>query len=136
MSEVSEERARELAELARVSKLAAAQWLQTFEVPGVDPGVRKLVALLRAKGFDTTDSGDGLSKAPEDHECAMPFAHVFILHPNPSTLIATTHYLTEFMSGMVGGFREGQSVEANYTVDTGGIIAVIGITDKDIWGRL
>ena len=40
------------------------------------------------------------------------------------------------MAELTGGFREGQSVDANYTVDAGGIIAVIGVTDKDIEASL
>jgi len=111
-------------------------WLKDYFVAGVDPGVRTLVALLRCYGFETTDSGDGLSKAPEEHECALPFANVFIRHPNPATLIEATDRLTELMAELTGGFREGQSVEANYTVDAGGIIAVIGVTDKDIEASL
>lgn len=128
MSECSEEQAVELA------RLAVEAWLRKWEVPGVDPGVRKLVALLRAHGFNTTDSGDGVSKDLEEHECALPFANVFIRHDDPATLIATTDRLTNILTDLVGGLRDGQSVEASYSTHTGSVIAVVGVTDKDISG--
>lgn len=34
----------------------------TFDAGSIDPGVRVLVQLLRSQGFDTTDSGDAVSK--------------------------------------------------------------------------
>lgn len=37
--------------------------LTRAEVEALDPGVRRLVVLLRAWGFETCDSGDGVSKA-------------------------------------------------------------------------
>ncbi len=49
---------------------------------GIDPGVRRLVAWLRANGFNTTDSGDGKTKfaqgfTTEDGVCEWP--HVVIV---------------------------------------------------------
>ena len=32
------------------------------ETEALDPGIRRLVTLLRAHGFETTDSGDGVTK--------------------------------------------------------------------------
>ena len=32
------------------------------ETAALDPGIRRLVTLLRAHGFETTDSGDGVTK--------------------------------------------------------------------------
>jgi hypothetical protein len=43
----------------------------------IDPGVRLLVALLRGHGHETTDSGDGRSKPPEDRDMGeTPHVHV------------------------------------------------------------
>lgn len=48
----------------------------------LDPGVRDVVRKLRAAGFETTDSGDGKSKADLIKEgCALDFAHVFSVVP-------------------------------------------------------
>jgi hypothetical protein len=48
---------------------------------GIDPGVKRLVAWLRVRGFNTTDSGDGKTKlaqgfTEDDGVCAYP--HVAI----------------------------------------------------------
>lgn len=40
----------------------------------LDPGIRDVVMLLRQARFDTTDSGDGVSKPAEAIE--LPFPHV------------------------------------------------------------
>jgi hypothetical protein len=47
----------------------------------ISPGVRDLVADLNAKGYITTDSGDG-SNLAEGMGCALPFRHVFGLVPD------------------------------------------------------
>jgi hypothetical protein len=46
----------------------------------IDPGVCKLVELLRTHGFETTDSGDGKAKLAEGAplEDALDYPHVFI----------------------------------------------------------
>jgi len=43
----------------------------------LDPGIREVVRLLRAYGYDTTDSGDGVSKHLLDPE-VIPYPHVFV----------------------------------------------------------
>lgn len=42
---------------------------------GLDPGIEELVELLRSHGFETTDSGDGVSK-PEDAR-VFDVPHIF-----------------------------------------------------------
>ena len=45
----------------------------------LDPGIREIVRLLRYAGFDTADSGDGISKSENDYErgYALRTPHVF-----------------------------------------------------------
>lgn len=38
------------------------------EIEGLDPGICKIVSLLRANGFNTCDSGDGESKEYEHRD--------------------------------------------------------------------
>jgi len=45
------------------------------QIAKLDPGISTLVQLLQANGFNTTDSGDGKSKPPEER--AVEFPHVF-----------------------------------------------------------
>lgn len=42
----------------------------------LDPGIREIVRKLRDLGWDTTDSGDGVSKP--DMECAMSFPNIAV----------------------------------------------------------
>lgn len=47
--------------------------------PNLDPGIRGVVTWLREQGYNTTDSGDGRSKADliaAGH--VLPFPHVFM----------------------------------------------------------
>lgn len=47
----------------------------TLDYDALDPGIRDVVRLLREHGFDTRDSGDGISK-PLDSEGVLRFPHV------------------------------------------------------------
>lgn len=65
----------------------------------LDPGIRETVRRLRRHGFETTDSGDGVSKPadwyqPDEHGItqAMNFPHVICL-TSPDRLIADAQRL-------------------------------------------
>lgn len=47
----------------------------SFDYESLDPGIRDLVRLLRQNRFNTTDSGDGVSKPPEHR--VLDYPHVF-----------------------------------------------------------
>lgn len=55
--------------------------LSAEEASALDPGVRDLVIALRDAGFETTDSGDGVSK-PQVDGCTLPFLHVYVRVPD------------------------------------------------------
>ena len=48
-----------------------------LDVAALDPGIRETVRRLRAAGFGTTDSGDGVTKLPDAAE-VLAFPHVTI----------------------------------------------------------
>lgn len=50
----------------------------SFNAADLDAGIRAVVLWLRAGGFDTTDSGDGVSKPAASYASgeALPFPHV------------------------------------------------------------
>lgn len=76
----------------------------------LDPGIRELVRVLRAAGFDTTDSGDG-SKATWQ-EGALPFRHV-VAQVEPGRLIVEAHRLMAVAAQ--AGYAPGWRVEASYS---------------------
>lgn len=79
----------------------------------LDPGIRDTVALLRAAGFETSDSGDGESKSAEDYASgeAIPFPHV-AARTTPQTMLVDA----ERMFALLG---EPWQVEATYIASTG-----------------
>jgi hypothetical protein len=50
-----------------------------FDESRLDPGIRDVVRTLRAAGFQTSDSGDGVSKPADWYKSgeALPYPHVF-----------------------------------------------------------
>jgi hypothetical protein len=60
----------------------------------LDPGIRDVVRLLRERGFNTTDSGDGVSKVAKHGpmDGVLPFPHVVALL-DEETMISETKRL-------------------------------------------
>lgn len=50
--------------------------VEPIDYSELDPGIRDVVRVMREAGFDTTDSGDGVSK-PKDDMCVLEYPHVF-----------------------------------------------------------
>lgn len=105
----------------------------------LDPNIRETVRWLRARGFATSDSGDG-SKAGE-MECAEDFPHVYIMVA-PSYLVAETarllRELTEAVDeGTIGSIGDAEVfIQGTYDPANGsGIIELIGMTDNLFSGR-
>lgn len=108
----------------------------------LDPGIRSTVRWLRDAGFNTIDSGDGITKAEaiaEGH--AMDAPHVFI-RVTPERLSQTADVLLEFVQN--SGFQvsaysldadaPGASffIEAHYSpVDGIATVCLIGRLDAD-----
>lgn len=78
----------------------------------LDPGIRDVVVLLRSNGFDTTDSGDGVSKPPEGR--VFDFPHVAVV-TSPALLV----FEAERLAALLG---KPWKVEATWTV---GEVAVL-----------
>lgn len=83
--------------------------LKTFG--DLDPGIRNIVAHLRAAGFETTDSGDGRSKSHYDEGFALPFAHV-ATKSSPELLLTDAEAAYAFLVG--ADVPPGFKVEASY----------------------
>lgn len=52
--------------------------MQGFDYEQLDPGIRDAVRWFHDLGYETTDSGDGVTKAP-DPSCVMPWPHVCVV---------------------------------------------------------
>lgn len=113
-----------------------------FVTPGdLDPGVRRLVLALRAFGFKTVDSGDGVSKkdlgySPDAGEM-LDVPHVVIveepgrLHAEAGRLLDWCNQYSETKVAPIGQGRI--YIESSYDVaDGSAVIILFGMTDEDI----
>lgn len=50
----------------------------SLDYEALDPGIREVVRLIRDAGYETTDSGDGISKRATNPD-ALPFPHVVVV---------------------------------------------------------
>lgn len=87
--------------------------LSAEDVAALDPGVRDLVIALRAAGYETTDSGDGVSKPKDWFESgeALPFLHVYVQVPRAEFVWLFTNELYDWLR--FHGY-ENLTVEASY----------------------
>lgn len=78
----------------------------------LDPGIREVVKMLNDHGFETSDSGDGVSKPKEWFESgeAIPFPHVILPVPKEQ-MIVMAHGVQELLGA-------GWTVEASYQTHT------------------
>ena len=97
--------------------------MEEIDYTELDPGIRKLVRLLRDNGFETTDSGDGAFKfedIPEEEvaedgptpvglpmACAEPVANVY-MQCTKDTLLAESERLVSLLKAHI---REGLLTE-------------------------
>jgi hypothetical protein len=61
----------------------------------LDPGIRDVVRVMREAGFDTTDSGDGVSK-PKDGMCVLEYPHVFAM-TEPARMVSEADRLVALL---------------------------------------
>lgn len=97
----------------------------------IDPGVRRLVAFLNEHGFETTDSGDGVSKPADRRE--LDFPHVF-MSTRPVDLIDEASRLFSLLD-QNGLTADPGTIEASYDVaDGSAIIALYSVDDAMLFG--
>jgi hypothetical protein len=98
----------------------------SFDYLQLNPAIRSLVQLLRTRGFDTTDSGDG-TNAAEGMEGALEFPHVHCV-VSPDQLVSEAHRMANVLAeaGIVA--NEG-TIQATYDpANRGAILSVYGVT--------
>jgi len=105
-----------------------------FDPTKLDPGVRMLVSLLRQHGFETTDSGDGKSKA---EGLDVPHVHI-ACHAQLMVFEADRLYRVLSMHGVTIqplDKPESPCIQASYdpaAVDSTGVISLFGVEDAMI----
>lgn len=113
----------------------------------LDIGIRNLVRLLRSKGFETTDSGDGKSKFENNTACcAEPVSNVYI-EVNATRMVAESHRLMEVIrDNTIEGTLESTIrneelemdvprvlIEASYSpIEGTAILMIHGLLDSDL----
>lgn len=97
----------------------------------LDQGIRQTVLWLNENGFNTTDSGDGVSKlaAGWPPEEVLDFAHVFMFC-NSTDLISEAQRLLKLLSS-VGIESRPNMVEASYDpANESAMIMLQGVDDS------
>lgn len=100
----------------------------------LDPGIREVVRWLRYLGFDTTDSGDGVTKVGE-MACAIAEPHVFMVVNDFELLDDADTLHTECSQLGLPAFdpntMKGFKIEATYDpADASAILALYGVNDE------
>lgn len=104
--------------------MATTPWPNTS---ALDPGIVAAVTFMRGHGFETTDSGDGVSKGGvgAGEADVLAFPHVFAV-VSPAAMVAEADRLAALP--WESAFRARPRVEASYSPDDG--VAVLMAT----WG--
>ena len=115
--------------------------MEDIDYDELDPGIRETVRLLRKWGFETTDSGDGVSKKGTEQEPLMlQFPHVF-MRSTSQGLITSAENLHRLMDHHGVSFdpdfeaERYPGIEATYSpTDGAAIILLRDIDDKTLEG--
>jgi hypothetical protein len=107
----------------------------------INPGIVKLVAMLQAHGFNTTDSGDGVTNVPL-MECVLETPHVF-MKVDPDKMIAESNRLYELMRDKANFDQDIEmippqptgAIEVSYSpIDKTAVIALLNLDDDFVFG--
>jgi hypothetical protein len=105
--------------------------LAQIDYETLNPGIRKLVRILRDAGFNTVDSGDGRT---HEHVCDREYAYVSIRVGEPQHLIDKSRALQVLLAGLGVsiqeiGLEERPCIQATY--DPANNLAMIDLAYVD-----
>jgi hypothetical protein len=107
-----------------------------FTYSELDPGIRETVRRLNDLGFETTDSGDGVSKP--DMECAQSVPNVAITCKGKDMCVIADRLMREVTRGGFSVEPVGTGkvfIQATYDpADGTAVIQLIGVSD-DGWRK-
>ena len=108
--------------------------LTELNLEGLDPGIREVVKRLRAESFNTTDSGDGVSKVL-DMDCALDVPNVHMTFPSdftPKELYYETVRLM-FVVKSWGIKVQPGNIQLTYCpLQESTILSLFNVSDKDL----
>lgn len=97
--------------------------MSAFNYKNLDPGIRRFVKWLNDRGYQTTDSGDGVTKG----EFGEPEPHVYMV-VSADNLVCWAHMLRKDLNAL--GVTDGQ-VQATYNPDDGvAMLSIHGVNDS------
>lgn len=107
--------------------------LPPIDFAALNPGVRRLVRVLREAGFDTCDSGDG---ATHDHECDRSYPYV-VIRVRPAEMAEEARRLRKVLRAFgcavdtaIGMDESEPAIQATYDpVNDIATIDLTGVTD-------
>ncbi len=103
--------------------------MDTLNPALLTPGIRKTVLWLRSLGFDTTDSGDGVTNVEAEMEGAIDIAHVHI-QTTPLKMVSVARNLQDAVEAK-GIKLEAGMIQATYDpVDHSAIVSLYGVSDE------
>lgn len=96
----------------------------------LDPGIAATVLKLRAAGFETTDSGDGISKFKLGiaDETTIPFPHIAV-QSSRFGIIDDADRLHVFLKAH--GLHDGAQIEATYDPADQSAILLVTWTERE-----
>lgn len=86
-----------------ITPAAPVALLSAKQLAALNPGIRHTVQTLRSWGFETCDSGDGVT---HEFECDLDVPYVHILCP-PALLASETDRLVNLLRGAGINFEDG-----------------------------
>lgn len=104
----------------------------------LDPGIRRTVMLLRKRGFNTIDSGDGVSKPPDG--CNLPYPNVFI--QAGGQVVRESHRLWQFLMtefnvcvSVISEDEDEPRIQATYDpANCTGVVELANVDDALLFG--
>lgn len=104
--------------------------MKQIDLSVLDPGIRDVVQWLRSEHFETTDSGDGVTKAQLIAEgFALDFPHVVVC-TEPSALHGMADKLAWLLERKGVKCKPGM-IQASYDpIDRSGIIMLSGVNNE------
>ena len=110
-------------ELARLVEMGTEE--ANFDYAKLDPGIREIVRLLRYAGFDTADSGDGVSKSRSDYErgYALRTPHIFSVAV-PDQMLKEARRMQTLLGGA-------WAVEASFSATDGTALLMAWLREED-----